>query len=291
MGAKAGYVMDNYPGSLDNTSTLPVVNSNTLTNSVSHSGLHNTLGAAVIALETKLGTAVSTPGTSGQVLTDMGSGNTAWQPLPQTNLTSGVTGVLPVANGGTNANTAAGARASLSAAASGNNSDITQLSGLTTALSVGQGGTGVTSATALAQLVGGLLMPVGFIYTSTSSTNPGTALGFGTWAAFGGGRVLVGVGTSDQTFTAAATGGESNHTLTTNEMPSHTHNHAFDNSGSGWAANNPISGTNGMTGHVAGSWSDRAGTSISGLVQANGGGASHNNLQPYIVVYMWQRTA
>lgn len=61
-------------------------------------------------------------------------------------LTSGVTGTLPVANGGTNATTAAGARTSLGAAASGANSDITSLSGLTTALSIAQGGTGATTA-------------------------------------------------------------------------------------------------------------------------------------------------
>lgn len=61
-------------------------------------------------------------------------------------LTSGVTGTLPVANGGTGGTTEAGARSSLSAAASGANSDITSLSGLTTALSIAQGGTGATTA-------------------------------------------------------------------------------------------------------------------------------------------------
>jgi hypothetical protein len=64
--------------------------------------------------------------------------------LALVNLTSDVTGILPVNNGGTGSNTASGARANLSAAQSGSNSDITSLSGLTTALSVGQGGTGVT---------------------------------------------------------------------------------------------------------------------------------------------------
>ncbi len=61
-------------------------------------------------------------------------------------LTSAVSGILPVANGGTNASTASGARTSLGAAASGANSDITSLSGLTTPLSIGQGGTNSSTA-------------------------------------------------------------------------------------------------------------------------------------------------
>ncbi len=69
------------------------------------------------------------------------------------------------------------------------------------------------------------LNPVGSIYMSTSSTNPGTSLGFGTWVAWGQGRVPVGIGsngTTDYT-TVEATGGEERHTLTVAEMPSHTH--------------------------------------------------------------------
>jgi hypothetical protein len=65
--------------------------------------------------------------------------------LNDASLTTDVTGTLPIANGGTNATTAEGARTSLSAASSGANSDITSLAGLTTALSVAQGGTGLTT--------------------------------------------------------------------------------------------------------------------------------------------------
>ena len=64
-------------------------------------------------------------------------------------------------------------------------------------LPVSNGGTGVGSLSALAVLIGSLVFPVGAIYSSTSSTNPGTSLGFGTWTAFGAGRVMVGNGVTD----------------------------------------------------------------------------------------------
>lgn len=95
------------------------------------------------------------------------SGGTGTTSTTFANLTTNVTGTLPIANGGTNATTADGAltalggttvgtgvfkavdaaaaRTALSAASTGANSDITSLTGLTTALSVAQGGTGATS--------------------------------------------------------------------------------------------------------------------------------------------------
>jgi len=120
--------------------------------------------------------------------------------------------------------------------------------------------------------------PVGSIYTATVSTNPGTLFGFGTWAAFGEGRVLVGKASSGTFATAGATGGAETHTLTTSEMPSHTHKITtyFTNTGNGTY----IASANGSI--VTGE---------GGPTQATGGGGSHNNLQPYVVVYMWQRTA
>jgi microcystin-dependent protein len=119
------------------------------------------------------------------------------------------------------------------------------------------------------------LYPVGCIYAETTGVNPGTTFGFGTWTAFGGGRVLVGKGTSDQLFTAGTTGGESNHTLITNEIPSHSHGYNVASNGSGalWALG-------------------QLGTDItSPNTNPTGGGAAHNNLQPYVVIYYWTRTA
>jgi len=76
-----------------------------------------------------------------------------------------ITGILPiaVASGGTGANTAAAARVNLSAAALGNNSDITSLTGLTTPLSVVFGGTGVTNMPTNALVVGNGTSPVNSI--------------------------------------------------------------------------------------------------------------------------------
>lgn len=144
------------------------------------------------------------------------------------------------------------------------------------------------------------LYPVGSVYiNATNSTNPVTLMGFGTWVAFGPGQTLIGVGTSDQAFAAGATGGESNHLLTSNEMPSHAHpigQTPFMPSGTGSLNLNDRSADAPM-------WTDNASQGVNGEFWAgNGGGASkntsstgggttHNNLPPYIVVYLWRRTA
>jgi len=125
--------------------------------------------------------------------------------------------------------------------------------------------------------------PVGSIYINASDgTNPGTLLGFGTWVAFGAGRVPVGIDATQTEFdTAEETGGAKTHTLTVSEIPAHTHNLGSKDStaGDGGAFNeefieDPADTTNGP--NVTSS--------------STGGGSAHNNLQPYIVVYMWKRT-
>jgi len=119
-----------------------------------------------------------------------------------------------------------------------------------------------------------IFMPVGFIYISTVSTNPGTYLG-GTWTAFGTGRVLVGYNAADGDFNEVEkTGGAKTHTLTTDQMPAHTHTVPITRSGN-YSSGGTSSGT----------------TSAATTTSSTGGGSAHNNLQPYIVVYMWKRTA
>lgn len=122
-------------------------------------------------------------------------------------------------------------------------------------------------------LKGKIGLPVGAIYISTVSTNPSTILGYGTWIAFGSGRTLVGVDTGQTEFdTVEETGGAKTHTLTTAEIPAHTHS-AFDFSG----------GPSNLAGG--------GGLNISGNTGSTGGGGAHNNLQPYITVYFFKRTA
>jgi len=124
--------------------------------------------------------------------------------------------------------------------------------------------------------------PVGSIYiNATSSSNPSSLLGFGTWVAFGSGRVMVGLDTGDSDFNAAEeTGGSKtdSHALTVSEIPAHTHNGNNDNT---FGADNP----GGDSRTLKQSGSDNTGST--------GGGQAHSHdiVQPYIVVYMWKRTA
>ena len=127
---------------------------------------------------------------------------------------------------------------------------------------------------------GGFTFPVGWLLISTVNTNPGTFLGYGTWAAFGAGRVLVGLDSGDADFNSAEkTGGEKTVTLTTAQMPAHTH-----------AENSPTSAGGGS--QKMGQDTNSNGSTASGLNTASaGGGNAHPNVQPYIVVYFWKRTA
>jgi hypothetical protein len=131
--------------------------------------------------------------------------------------------------------------------------------------------------TAAITAVQAALYPVGSIYTNaTVSTNPATLLGFGTWAAYAEGRVPVGKASSGTFDTLNATGGAETHTLSTAEMPAHTHGYQKHTGGSNLSIHDIA--------HTVTSYATTQTTST-------GGGGAHNNLQPYIVVYMWKRTA
>lgn len=123
-----------------------------------------------------------------------------------------------------------------------------------------------------------LTYPVGSIYLSVDTTNPGDIFG-GTWVEWGQGRVPVGVNTSDQNFSnSEKVGGEKSHKLSTDEMPA-------------------VSFSNAAWGNT---FTCNQGTQLGGVPYAaspnaasksTSGGAAHNNLQPYITCYMWKRTA
>ena len=130
--------------------------------------------------------------------------------------------------------------------------------------------------------------PVGSIYINAAvATNPGTLLGFGTWAAFGAGRVMVGIDASQTEFdTLGEESGSKTHQLTEAELPSHFH---F----SGYGAD--ATPRHGTTGSLSSVRIDNDGNAFNSTSAAHtssvGSGTAHNNLQPYIVVYMWRRTA
>ena len=166
-----------------------------------------------------------------------------------------------------------------------------------------------TTAFVQAALVGAY--PVGSIYISTTSTNPATTFGFGTWVEFGAGKVLVGQDTGDTSFdTLGETGGSKdaivvshNHTLTD---PGHRHNTTLDGlvgtsatfqSQIGQTEYSSVNG--GYESAFARGTADSteanastSSTSTTGISIATTGSSGTNaNLQPYVVVKMWQRTA
>jgi hypothetical protein len=137
------------------------------------------------------------------------------------------------------------------------------------------------------------IYPVGSIYTNSSvSTNPATLLGFGTWTAFGAGRVMVGFDSGNALFdTAEETGGSADAIVV-----SHTHTATVTDSGHVHAGgrvsylNNGISAGANDTTSTAGNTA----TAVTGITVANsttGSSGTNANYQPYITVYAWKRTA
>ena len=137
--------------------------------------------------------------------------------------------------------------------------------------------------------------PVGSIYLSILPTNPTDFFG-GTWEAFGQGRVLVGVDSSDTDFnTVEKKGGEKTHTLSENEMPKHGHPQAVINENSSGYQPEAYGYTYAESqNHVAiklASCTQNPGWISDTLGKTKGSDQAHNNLQPYITCYMWKRTA
>jgi len=152
--------------------------------------------------------------------------------------------------------------------------DGSKLTGLANIVS----GAGIIPTANIAASSLAALYPVGCIYFSTVDTNPASLFGFGTWVAFGKGQVLVGKADSGTFVTAGSTGGEETHTLIADEMPIHAHTTQLYQGSSG--PDNRTSGTD--------SGSSLQGTATSATA---GTGGAHNNLQPYRVVYIFNRTA
>lgn len=164
---------------------------------------------------------------------------------------------------------------------------------IATTQSSGNSSTAIAT-TAFVQAAIALLYPVGSIYTNaTNSTNPATLLGFGTWTAFGAGRVMVGFDSGNALFdTAEETGGSADaitvshtHTATVTD-PGHLHTQTeynqpgIGNAGGGGARVSAVSANTGS-----------ATTGISVSNSTTGSSGTNANYPPYITVYIWKRTA
>ena len=168
------------------------------------------------------------------------------------------------------------------------------------------------------------IYPVGSIYMSVNSTSPATLFG-GTWERLKD-KFLLSAG---DTYSAGATGGEATHTLTSNEMPSHTHtqnshthtqnqhrheagtdNNFFlvsksnvavngttrawtssSESGANYVYVSPEDNVGGINEDLYTAYATATNQSTTATNQNTGGGQAHNNLPPYLAVYMWKRTA
>ena len=167
--------------------------------------------------------------------------------------------------------------------------DFTMNNGIAATQSAGNNTTKVATTafvtTAVAALdaaaINAIVYPVGSIYTNMAvATNPATLLGMGTWVAYAEGRVLVGKQSSGTFDTLDESLGAETTTLTTANLPAHTH------------TNNVTTGTfMAEPGNPAYGGTTVTTTPSSTASGSTGSGTGHSNLQPSVTVYMWKRTA
>lgn len=156
--------------------------------------------------------------------------------------------------------------------------------------SPGNSGTAI-STTAFVQAAIALLYPVGSVYiNATSSTNPATLLGFGTWTAFGAGRVPVGFDSGNVLFdTVEETGGAADTVVVTHTHVATDagHTHTTQTYGTGGTA---LAGGSGSTTGYGAITSSTGFASVTNAAPAGSVSGTNANYQPYITVYMWKRT-
>ena len=299
-------VAENYMASLTLGAALPVLSGGTGVTTSTGSG------ANVLSTSPTLVTPVLGTPTSGNFST----GTFTWPTFNQntTGTAAGLSVTLAVASGGTGVTTSTGTGSTVLSASP-------TLTGTPVAPTAASG-TNTTQIATTAFVTTGLqaAYPVGAIYMSTVSTIPSTLFGFGTWSAFGAGRVLI---SQDGTYPAGSTGGSATVTpsgsisgtvggtsLTEAQMPQHYHQMIGPTFTTGYPQNDGggfgtfFGGTPDDGGHSYGTWSTGGGASSGGTSTGTANGNSHDhsfsgsftgssmsNLQPYISVYMWTRTA
>ena len=125
----------------------------------------------------------------------------------------------------------------------------------------------------ISQEILNIIYPIGSVYISTNSTSPATLFG-GSWKQLEGVFPLA----CSTSYPAGTTGGEANHKLTVDEMPRHNHN-AYLYGGSLASAPGRLL------------FETAAGQEFYNSIKSTGGDKPHNNMPPYLAVYMWYRTA
>ena len=133
-----------------------------------------------------------------------------------------------------------------------------------------------------------IIYPVGSIYISTNNNSPQNFLG-GTWVRIEG-KFLLGAGSG---YNAGSTGGEATHTLSTSEMPEHSHNvYVYSSVSNGGYSRVAKAGPDYVTSASATVTASGTSYSVGNMSTGkNGSGQAHNNMPPYLAVYIWKRTA
>ena len=133
-----------------------------------------------------------------------------------------------------------------------------------------------------------MVYPVGSIYMSVNSVNPSTLFG-GTWEKIEDKFLLA----SGSSYSNGSTGGEATHTLTKDEMPSHTHTQNAHSHNTGYRDKYAINGNarSLLQYGATASEGNVATNSVTATNQNTGGGQAHNNMPPYLAVNVWKRTA
>lgn len=139
---------------------------------------------------------------------------------------------------------------------------------------------GETGGAVIASMLIEMVYPVGSIYMSMNNTSPNILFGFGEWEQIED-RFLLAAG---PTYSAGTTGGEAEHTLTELEMPAH--DHEFDRHQLWKNEQVPPSTTTQGDGYGV---SNKTLPIYTDSTIATGAGEAHNNMPPYLTVYMWKR--